>query len=548
MLVRQNGRVLSKQELLDAVWPDATVDINNLNQQVATLRKVLDDSQHGWIETVPRVGFRFRGDVEQKRVPAEPRKTVRFPLAVAIVAAAVVVIPIGSVLFERTLPRKGQPVRSIAVLPLRSESSNPEDAYLGFAMADALTQRLAQSKQVTTRPTSAIRRYVDRDTEPRTAGRELQVDSVVTGTIARSRESIVITVRLVRMADGARVWSQTFKSEPARLFEFPDEIYRSLSSEIGQRPGAAVQKRQYRPPAAAYEAYLQGIYHWNRRTHPDYELAENCFQKAISIDPKYAAAWAGLSDALGFQGKPDSAIANEKALELDDSLVEAHANRALRYLLGDYNISLSRREFERALELDPTYPRTHHWYAYYYAAIGDFDHAFSEIDIARRADPSSLIIQTDIGNLLFRARRYNEAVAQLDRVIKIDPTFAQAHSDLALAFEMVGRHDDAIREIRTGAKLHQDTGHTPLIAQVYAAAGQTGEARRYLEDALQRQESADYISMAYAALGNKEAALDWLELAYQKRSAEVALLNAQPLFDPIRKEPRFDEIARRLRP
>src|SRR6266542_2023636 len=273
VFLRQPDRVLSKQELLDAVWPDTAVDINNLNQQVAALRKALDDGEHGWIETVPRVGFRFCADVQQRRLPVASRLEVRRLFVIAGVVAALAVISIGSMLFEKRMTQKPQHVSSIAVLPLRNESSNPEDAYLGFAVADALIHRLTQSKQVSTRPSSAIRRYLDRDIEPQAAGRELQVDAVVVGTIARSRDAIELNVRLVRVADGTRMWSRTFSSEPAHLFEFPDEIYHALSAEIGLQQIDA-PKKAYRPSPAAYEAYSQGMYHWNRRTNADFEKAE----------------------------------------------------------------------------------------------------------------------------------------------------------------------------------------------------------------------------------------------------------------------------------
>jgi DNA-binding winged helix-turn-helix (wHTH) protein/TolB-like protein/Flp pilus assembly protein TadD len=542
VLFDRRGKVLSKQFLLDTVWPDTIVDVNNLNQQVAALRKVLEDARYGWIETVPRVGFRFRAEPNPS-LELVPRKWSHARTVAAVgIAAAILVVA------ARLLPSRQpshQTLHSLAVLPLRSQSAGPEDVYLGLAIADALTHRFAASEQLSVRPTTAISRYIDRKIEPRMAGKELQVEAVIVGTVSRTSKDVTATIRLIRVADGQELWSHRFTSPAERLFSFPDEIYRSIAGDIGV-PYTARRVR-YEPPAAAYEAYLKGAYYFSRRTSPDFARAESAFRTALAIDPHYAAAWAGLGDALGFQDKlAEAAVANEQALEIDDASVEAHSNVALGGLLNHYDFALARREFERALALDPTNPQTHHWYAYYFVAIGDFNRALAEMETARRDDPSSLIIQTDIGNILFRARKYDAAIAQLQRVIKTDGTFAQAHHDLALAYEMVGRGDDAIREMRRAGELNDHFIRSALLAQIYAATGRESDARAQLQQAI--QDDASYLCMAYAALGDKPTALDLLERAYHSGSAEVALLNANPLFDPLRNEPRFEAIARRLRP
>jgi len=532
ILLENRGRILSKQFLLDAVWPDAIVDVNNLNQQVAALRRLLDDSSDGWIETIPRVGFRFRAELAEK-----PNRARRWIAAFTVLMIALVLAAFVPKRRQTAKPN----LRSLAVLPLRPDSG---EAYLGLAVADALTRRFEGSKQLTIRPVSAIAHYVNQKTEPRAAGKELQVDAVIAGAISRSNNAMTATIRLIRVSDGKELWSHRFSSPAARLFSLPDDIYRAVANEIGT---PAVFKTRYQPPAGAYEAYVKGRYDFSRRMASDLARAESSFRTALMIDPNYAAAWAGLSDALGFQGKGEEArIANERALELDDSLAEAHANLALGTLLNRYDFDLSRKEFERALALDPTNPQTHHWYAYYFVATGDFDRAFAEIETARRADPSSLIIQTDIGNILFRARRYDAAITQLRKVIQTDPTFAQGHHDLALVYEMTGRYDDSIREMLQARDVNDEWSRSAIVAQVYAAAGRTTEARRILERA--KGDGFDYIAMAYAALGEKQIALDWLERAYAARTAEVALLNANPLFDPLRNEPRFAAIAQRIHP
>ncbi|HEY3052316.1 MAG TPA: tetratricopeptide repeat protein [Thermoanaerobaculia bacterium] len=534
IFLERSGEVLSKRFLLDAVWPDTIVDVNNLNQQVASLRKALDDSTYGWIETVPRVGFRFRA--AETNAPARVRRSRALPLAGI---AAVVLFVIVTRLVPHTTP-----VRSLAILPLRPEGG--QDAYLGLAIADALTNRFATSKQLTVRPTSAIRRYVDRTIGPREAGKELEVDSVVAGTITRTHDTLTATIGLVRVADGRQLWSHRFTSKPDLLFSFPDEIYRSIAGEIGVTP--APLKVVYRPPAAAYEAYVEGMYAFSRRRGADFSKAESLFRTALAIDPNYAAAWAGLSDALGFQAGRDgeAEVANARALELDESLAEAHVNLAFASLISRHDFTGSRREFERALALDPNNPHAHHWYAYFFLAAGDLDRALAEIEKARAVDPSSSIIQTDIGNILFRARKYTEAIAQFQRVIKSDPSFAQAHHDLAFAYEMIGRYDDAVREMLRAAELNESFQHSAILAQVYAAAGRTDDAHHVLEAS--KEDDPSYICMAYAALGEKEVALDRLERAYKNHSAEVVLINANPLFDPLRHEPRFAAIARRMRP
>jgi len=530
IFLQRRGEVLSKHFLLNAVWPDTFVDVNNLNQQVAALRKAVDDTRYGWIETVPRVGFRFR--VEQKNARPSRWRTLQ------LITTAVVIL-LGLIRF---VPH-ARPTGSLAILPLRATEA--QDAYLGLAIAEALTDHLAGSKQLSVRSAAVIRRYAGRAIDPKAAGKELQADNVVTGTVSRTDDTLTATLRLIRVTDGKQIWWRQFTSKPDLIFSFPDEIFRSLANEIGVTPAAATPR--YRPPAAAYDAYLKGNYAFSRRSQDDFIKAESLFRLAVAIDPNYAAAWAALSDALGFLGKNTEAdLANARALELDDSLADAHANLALGRLLNHYDFVLSRREFERAVTLDPNNPRTHHWRAYYFVAVRDFDRALAEIETARRLDPASLIIQTDVGNILFREGRTSAAMVQLRRVIERDPTFAQAHHDLALTYMVAGRHDDAIREMLRAAELNEHFQHSVDLALVYAASGRTAEARRILQ--MPGEKDPALVSATYASLGDTKTALEWLDRVYPTGSAEIALINASPLLEPLRNEPRFMALARRMHP
>lgn len=547
-LAEHAATVVTKDELIQAVWPDLVVEENNLNQQIRALRKALGEEGETLIETLPRIGYRLNAEVFPV---AASRRQISKPqlkwFAWAIAILLLVSIPTASLLVQSTTTPN---IGSIAVLPFTNQSSDPDDAYLGFAVAEALIRRLGATPQIATRPASAISQFVDQLSEPAAAGRSLRVQSILTGTVLRTQTKLRVTSRLIRVDDGAVLWSGEFERLPLQLFDLPNDIYESVARELKIEPAANTAAEQRRPAVPeAYEEYVKGRFLWNRRNTENFEKAVIHFKRAIELDPNYAAAWAGLADAYGFLGNPEGAAAQRHALALDDSLAEARAGRALGYLVSDFNFALARKEFEKAIQLDPGYATAHHWYAFYFAAIGEHDRALEEIRKAKRIDPSSLIINTDYGQILYYARRFDEAARHMEEVVALDPNFAQARIVLALAYMRTARHDEAIREMRAGEKLHGYRNDRTGYATALATAGRHAEARRIIEEVLANPAppgEEQGLAEAYAALGEKELALDWLERAYRARRAGVALMNVEPKLDSLRGEPRFDELVQRL--
>lgn len=547
VLAQNAGRTVTRQELIDAVWPETTVEENNLHQQIGTLRRVLGSEWAGLVETVPRVGYRM--GLPPNGTPARgARGTVRRRQAALILGALLLLTVLAATRLPRGASSRTTKISSIAVLPFTNQGTNQDDAYLGFAIAEALIRRLGAARDLTTRPISAISRAADATTAA-TAGRTLGVDSVLTGTVLRTPAKLEVMARLVRVDDGAVLWSRAFERNPSQLFDLPNDIYDSVARELKLETMAERAPRRRPPPVPeAYEEYVRGRYLWNRRTTDGLRKSIEHFKRAIELDSNYALAWAALADAYGFLGMPEVSVAASRALALDDTLAEVHSGRALRYLLEDKNFALAKREFERSIELDPHNATAHHWFAFYFAAIGDFDSALREIHAARQADPSSLIIQTDVGHILYLARRHDESIAQLRQVIDLDPTFAQAHGRLALPLQATGRHEEALRELELAASLdHHNQTARLSYAEGMALAGRAAEARALLEKILATPPVNEYeVALARLALGERDRAIQSLVRAYETRQAGMALIKVEPKLDPLRNDPRFDELLARV--
>lgn len=546
-LVSAGGRIVTRQELFEGVWAGISVDENNLNQQIRILRKALGPEWAAAIETVPRVGYRAvlpHGGAGTRR-----SRWIRLTIGRAIAAGLVVVllaVSAASVLVESGSERVPAP-SSIAVVPF-FDNGGGEDAYLGFAIAEALTAALGSTRGLRARPVAAGTTLLDEPLEAVAAGKRLRVEAVVSGSVRRSGGRIRVTARLTRVEDGAVMWWGTFDRPVSELFGLPGDVYRSLAAAMRlQEPEIALRRTRQPASAEAYEEYAKGRYLWNRRDFESMQKSVDHFRRAIALDPNYAAAWAGLGSALGFLERPEADEATSKALALDDALAEARANRAVGYLLGRFDFALAKREFERAIRSDPYCATAHHWFAFYWAAVGDLDRALASVDQARRLEPSSLIIQTDVAQILYYARRYEEARAQVEGVIALDPTFAQAHRVHSAILIALGRYDEAVSAIQESVRIDGWTDD-PRVAYALARAGRHAEAREVVERvvAAPHPNAPYFLAEAWTALGDHHRALLWLERAYAARRVDVALIKVEPKLDPLRDEPRFDELLARL--
>jgi TolB-like protein/Flp pilus assembly protein TadD len=528
-LVERAGEVVTKQELLQRVWPDTFVEEANLSVNVSALRKALGTGEggHAYIQTIPRRGYRF---------VAPPGDAARRPAR--------------------------RP--SIAVLPFRDLSPRASDEYLGVGTAVALISRLSRLSGMVVRPTSAVLKYVDAPADPREAGRELRVDAVVEGTVQRSGNRVRVTVHLVRVdEDGAAAWSDSFEEEMTSLFAVQDaaaeQVARALDVELRGADRAALARRET-TDVQAFQAYLKGRYFWSRFTGEWMGRAFACFQEAVERDPRYALPHAGLADAylvLGFSGllPPREAwpLAEESArtaLRLDESLADAHISLGYVRLFRDWDWESARASLKRALELSPG-AAAHQWYGLFLDMEGRLDDARREIERAVELEPLSVVTGTLRGFQLYLAGDHARELDQYRATVELDPNHFVGHWGLGLAYEHAGRMEDSVAEIRRAAALAGDNPIvTAVLARAEALAGRHDEARRILA-ALEADRAggrpSDYQrAAAELALGDREEALRRLESAAAAREPWMVWLQVDPMLRALRGDPRFEALARRV--
>ena len=451
--------------------------------------------------------------------------------------------------------------RAVAVLPFKiiGPAGGDEEEYLGLGITDALVMRLGRNRGLVVRPTSAVRRYANAETDPVAAGREQGVEAVLDGSVQRAGERIRLNVRLLRVGDGSAVWSGQFDEKFTDFFAVQDAISRrvaeGLSAELageGRARGGDARGQN----VEAYEEYLKGRYFWNKRTKEGFEKALKHFGRAVSLDPTYARAYAGLADAqqfLGAWGDPAEVHARARAsalraVELDPTLAEPHASLGLIAMNFDWDWATAEREFRVAVELDPNYPTAHHWYAEYLAAVGRGDDSVAEITRARELDPLSIIINADAGKMLYFARRYDEAIAQLRQTLEMDGNFAVARVHLGLAYAGKGHYREAVAVLEAADRTNWYV--KGALGYVYGLSGRTAEARRLLGELLHPAGGGpaffEVTTLVYLGLGEKEHALDNFERQYRKRGVGLTSLKVNPMYDCIRDDPRYADLIRRV--
>jgi serine/threonine protein kinase/tetratricopeptide (TPR) repeat protein len=455
-------------------------------------------------------------------------------------------------------------IGSLVVLPLRNLSGDPEQEFFADGMTEALIARLAQigSLRVISL-TSAMTYKGVRKSLPEIA-RELEVDAVVEGSVLRAGERVRITAQLIEAASDQPLWSNTFDRPLGDILDLHSDVSRAIAEELRTRltPNERVRlagARSVRP--VAYEAYLRGRHFWNKRTPEGLAKASACFQESIDADPLYAPAWSGLADChnmLGaFRWKPSreafplAHAAAARALELDPDLAEGHTSLAFALQYYDWDWPRSNSAYQRAIALHPGYATAHQWYADFLSDLGRFDEAFGEIERAVELDPLSAVTGTSYGDAFYYARRYPEAIARYQRTLELDPGYSWARMNLGRALQELGRHDQAIRTFE--AALH-DTGanldESPALAHAWAAAGDRARAEAILARVIERwrEGSVSPYSVAniHAALGDRDQAFAWLERALEDRDRMMVSLRVHPRLDPLRGDPRFADLLRRI--
>ena len=505
-------------------------------------------------------------------LPATHAFPYRLLLAItggALFAVLAVLVALNVAGLRQRLFNQGGPaqIQSLAVLPLENLSRDPEQEYFADGMTDELITSLAKIRALRVISRGSVMRYKGTNKPLLEIARELNVDGVVEGSVLRSRDRVRVTAQLIQASTDKHLWAESYERDLRDVLALQDEVARTIASEIKGQLSA--QEREHLSSARsvnpeAYDAYLKGRFFWAKRTEEDLKKAIGYFNQAIKSDPGYPLPYTGLADsytALGFsfdvgalppnQAIPLAETAVTKALEMDDSLAEAHTSLALIRFYYDWDWSGAEREFKRAIELYPSYAHTHHWYAHYLIAMGRTDESLAETRRALEFAPLDLTINLHLGWHYLYSRQYRQAIAQYRKTLELDRNHSQTHRYLGLAYEQNRMFPEAIEELQTAITLSgQNRQMTSELGHAYAMSGRKREAVRVLGE-LEELSKGKFVSryslgLIRAGLGEPDKAFQQLEEAYQERSDWLTYLNIEPKLDPLRADPRFKDLVRRV--
>jgi len=461
-------------------------------------------------------------------------------------------------------PRRSKGLDSLAVLPFVNASGDPNTEYLSDGITESLINSLSQLPKIRVIARSTVFRYKGRDVEAQTAGAELNVRALLMGRVVQRGDTLSIQADLVDAADGSQLWGERYNRRLADIFVIEDEIARQISEKLRTKLTGEQQKRLAKRPTQnteAYQLYLRGRYHWNKRTREANHKAMEYFQQAIEIDPAYALAYVGLGDCYGVlavygempprEAAPKCKALVTKALEIDPTLAEAYSSLAVTAALYDRDYATSERLHKRALELNPNYPTAYHWYAHSLEAVGRFEEAIAALKQGLDLDPLSLTLNAHLGGVFYYRRQYDRAIEQLQKTIEMDPGFWVAHLYVAYACSQSGRHEQALTAAQKAVEASQGAPHAvAMLGYARAAAGHRAEAEKVLEDfqdwSRARYVPSYYMGLICAGLGDKDRAFLWLEKALQERFVLMCYLRVEPAFDGLRGDPRFAGLLRQM--
>jgi TolB-like protein/Tfp pilus assembly protein PilF len=456
------------------------------------------------------------------------------------------------------------PAKSIAVLPFENLSRDPDNAYFADGIQDEILARLSKIADLKVISRTSTQRFKSAPGDLREIAKQLGVANILEGSVQKAAGQVRVNVQLINALNDAHLWSDIYDRKLTDIFAVESDIATTIAETLQAKLTGSEKTAIAKRPTAnteAYELYLKGRFFWNKRTAADLRTAIEYFNQALGKDPSYALAYAGLADSYsllhGYGGAspagslPRAKAAAKKALELDDTLAEAHTS--LANVLNDYDFDFeqSLKEFERAIQLNPNYATAHQWYASGpLSALGQFDRAIAEGKRAVELDPLSLIINAALGLDYFYARRYDEAIAQLRKTIELDPRFYYAHGVLGEALQLKGELDEAISEYRKAVELNDAPFVLGLLGQAYTRAGQREEAQKILarlsEEAKSRYVNAPSFALIYLALGDKERAIDEMEQSYPERGSFVSRIKVAPMLDDLRGNPRFEALVQKV--
>lgn len=576
VLVENHGRLVEKDELMKAVWPDTFVEEANLTVHISALRKLFQDQSHpeGYIETIPRRGYRFVAPVVERAVaigaasdaglaaqpaataPRARPSTLRLLIAGSCVLALLVAgfVLVGKVRLLSSAPRR---IHSVAVLPLQNLSGDPSQEYLADGLTEALVTDLAQVRSLRVISRTSVMTYKSTKKKLPEIARELSVDAVVEGSVMRSGDQVQVTAQLIEAPTDTHLWAETYEGSQRDLLVLQNRMAQAIVQQVRATLTTDEKLRLstvHLVTPESHEDYLQGRYFWNRRTPAALLSSLELYEKATKADPNSAEAYAAMATVYGtmvatdqfppqeMEGKARAAA--QKALSLDETLAEPHAALGYMKAVGDYDWNGSFAELERAIELDPSYAMAHHWYGYMLECRGRFDDALKEVHKAQELDPLNLAEQESPAQVLYWSRKFDDCIAVSRKTLELDPNFFYAHMFMADCLAQLKRNNEAISELQE--TLHITPHNTAVMARLGYVLGTVGRKREALDllKKMEQERQSEYTSAGlqawvYAGVGDRERTLESLEKDEEHRGTTTLFLRNDAKLDLVRSDPRF---------
>jgi TolB-like protein/DNA-binding winged helix-turn-helix (wHTH) protein/Tfp pilus assembly protein PilF len=598
VLVRNSGHLLEKDELLRILWPNTFVEEGSLSNNIFLLRKALGEDPE-FIETVPRRGYRFVGAVRQlppatpspseetsggRREPVNElpeysqrlgvnsianvtpkvQSASRSRAAVGMALVVLVALLAAAGWLYKFAPRS-QTIDSLVVLPFVNSGGDPNAEYLSDGITDSLINSLSRLPHLRVMSRNSAFRYKGKQTDARTVSQALGVRAVLNGTITQRGDSLDVSAELVDARDDSHIWGEQYSRKPEDIFALQNEIAREITTALRIRLSGEDEKRIAKNSTTdpeAYQDYLKGRYWWNKLTPEGMSKGIDYFQKAIAKDPNYALAYSGLADSYSLMNGdyllppmevlPKAKEAALKAVKLDDASGEAHASLGIVKHAYDYDWQGAEREYRRAIELNPAYEPAHRRYGLLLMELGRNEEAIARFKQSLELDPLSVLGYFQLGMEFYFARQYDRTIEQERKALELAPNHFGAHDYIAAAYLQKSMYKESIAEYEKLLETSHDQPRAVSdLGNAYAVAGRTTDARKMLDQLIElskhRYVRGVELARIYVGLGDKDKAFECLERSYADRSITAFVgFKVDPRFDPLRSDPRFAELLRRM--
>ena len=539
-----------EQIINKALEKDPALRYQSAAEMLADLKRLRRDSSSAHVQAV---------------ADTQPPKHSRKMLFAGVGSAALLLVVVAAVFFVFRGQSTGKEISSIAVMPFVNSGNDPNTEYLSDGITESLINSLSQLPNLAVMARSSVFRYKGRDIDPQAVAKDLKVQAVVTGRVVQRGDQIIVSSELTDARTNRNLWGDRYDRKMADLLSVQQDITGAISSHLRERLSAEPKKTVVHGGTSdpeAYQLYLKGLYHWERRTPESLEKSKDYFNQAIQRDPNYALAYVGLADYYNVvsdyspvpesEAAPKAQVAAEKALAIDGSLAEAHSSLAAAYW-SMLEFAAAEREFQRALEINPNYANAQHWYGLFLSWDARHSEAISHLRRAIELDPLNLQYNANLGQALGNARQYDAGVEQLKRTLEMDPNYAQAHGQLLREYLSMGKYDLWLEEWKKSATLYKQTDVLAIVdevARVYAKSGFKPAKLREIEMrkllAKRRYVDPTDIAYAYADLGDKEQTFEWLYKAVAEKSGGLEFVKIVPALDPWRSDSRYLDILKRL--